>query len=386
MERQILHIDVNSFAVSVERVVDSRLRDRPVIVAYPEMDRSVVLSISNEARQTGIYRGMLLRQALRQCRDVAVIPPNEPLYSRAMGAMMKIVSRYTPIIEPAHYGHAYLDMTGTSRLFGLPQDVAHKIQGEIRSNVLLPTSLGIASNKLVSKIASEVIKPGGIEEVYYGNERQFIAPLKVYHLPSIGQPVKKQLLELNIRIIKEIADLTLPHLTMVFGRTGLKLFQAAQGIDPTPVFPPQQLPNIYEQKTLADDSNDVFLLRGVLFGLIEKVGRQLRKSSQTARKMTLEIYYADFREAAGQKRLPAATNMDRELFSVAEQLLKKILTRRIRVRKLAVRYFQLRPASGQISLFDNPERSNADRALNRAMDKIRQRFGEEAVRFSLGKN
>ena len=273
MERQILHIDVNSFAVSVERVVNSRLRSRPVVVAYPEMDRSVVLSISNEARQSGIYRGMLLCQALRQCRDVTVIPPNEPLYSRAMGAMMKIVSRYTPIIEPAHYGHAYLDMTGTSRLFGLPQDVAHKIQGEIRSNVLLPTSLGIASNKLVSKIASEVIKPGGIEEVDHGNERQFIAPLRVYHLPSIGQPVKKQLLELNIRIIKEIAELTLPHLTMVFGRTGLKLFQAAQGIDPTPVFPPQQLPNIYEQETLADDSNDVFLLRGVLFGLIEKVGR-----------------------------------------------------------------------------------------------------------------
>jgi len=386
MERQILHIDVNSFAVSVERVVNSRLRKRPVIIAYPEMDRSVVLSISNEARQAGIYRGMLLRQAFRQCRDIMVVPPNEPLYSRAMGAMMKIVSHYTPIIEPAHYGHAYLDMTGTSRLFGLPQNVAHKIQREIRSNVLLPTSLGIASNKLVSKIASEVIKPGTIEEVDHGSERQFIAPLKIYHLPSIGQSVKKQLSELNIRIIKEIADLSLSHLTMVFGRTGLKLHQAAQGIDRTPVFPPQQLPNIYEQQTLADDSNDIFLLRGALYGLIEKVGIQLRGSSQTARKMILEIYYADHREAAGQKRLPAATNMDRELFSVAEQLMKKILTRRIRVRKMAVRFFQLRPASGQMSLFENPEKNNSDRALNRAMDKIRQRFGEEAVRFSLGKN
>jgi len=357
-----------------------------VIVAYPEMDRSVVLSISNEARQAGIYRGMLLGQALRQCRDVAVIPPNEPLYSRAMGAMMKIVSRFTPIIEPAHYGHAYLDMTGTSRLYGLPQDFAHKIQREIRSNVLLPTSLGIASNKLVSKIASEVIKPGGIEEVYHGNERQFIAPLKIYHLPSVGQAVKKQLSELNIRIIKEITELSLPHLTMVFGRTGLDLFQAAQGIDRSPVFTPQQLPNIYEQETLADDTNDIFLLRSALYGLIEKVGRQLRQSSQTARKMMLEVYYADHREATGQKRLPAATNMDRELFFVAEQLMKKILTRRIRVRKLAVRYFQLRPASGQMSLFDEPKKNVSNRKLNLAMDKIRQRFGEEAVRFSLGKN
>ena len=384
MERQILHIDVNSFAVSVERVVNSRLRERPVIVAYPEMERSVVLSISNEARQAGIYRGMLLRQALRQCRDVTVIPPNEPLYSRAMGAMMKTISRFTPVIEPANYGHAYLDMTGTSRLFGLPRDVACKIQREIRSNVLLPTSLGIASNKLVSKIASEVINEGGIEQVQSGTERQFIAPLKIYHLPSIGQPVKKQLLELNIRIIKEIAELALPHLTMVFGRTGLKLHQAAQGIDHTPVFTPQQLPNIYEQQTLTEDTNDIFLLRGALYRLVEKVGSQLRQSSQTARKMMLEIYYADHREAAGQKRLPAATNMDRELFSVAEKLMRKILTRRIRVRKLAVRYFHLRPASAQMSFFDEPKNYDADRNLNRAMDKIRQRFGEEAVRFSLG--
>ena len=383
MERQILHIDVNSFAVSVERVVNSRLRERPVIVAYPEMERSVVLSISNEARQAGIYRGMLLRQALRQCRDVTVIPPNEPLYSRAMGAMMKIISRFTQVIEPANYGHAYLDMTGTSRLFGLPHDVAYKIQREIRSNLLLPTSLGIASNKLVSKIASEVINAGGIEQVPSGNECEFIAPLKIYHLPSIGQPVKKQLLELNIRIIKEIAELALPHLTMVFGRTGLKLHQAAQGIDHTPVFPPQQLPNIYEQQTLTEDTNDILLLRGALYRLVEKVGRQLRQSSQIARKMILEIYYADHREAAGQKRLPAATNMDRELFFVAEQLIKKILTRRIRVRKLAVRFFQLRPASGQMSLFENPEKNNSNRALNRAMDNIWQRFGEEAVRFVL---
>lgn len=386
MERQILHIDVNSFAVSVERVINSRLRNRPVIVAYPEMERSVVLSISIEARQAGIYRGMLLRQALRQCRDVTVIPPNEPLYSRAMGAMMKIMARFTPVIEAAHYGHAYLDMTGTSRLFGLAQDVAYKIQHEIRSNVLLPTSLGIASNKLVSKIASEVIKPGSIEEVDRGNEQQFIAPLKVFHLPSIGQLVKKQLSELNIRIIKQIAELSLPHLTMVFGRSGLKLFQAAQGIDPTPVFPPQQLPNIYEQQTLADDTNDIFLLRAVLYNLIEKVGRQLRRSSQAACKMMLEIYYADHRQAAGQKRLPAVTNMDRELFSVAEQLMKRILTRRIRVRKLAVRYFQLRPTSAQMSFFDKPKNDEADRNLNRAMDKIRQRFGDEAVRFSLGRN
>ncbi len=383
MERQILHIDVNSFAVSVERVVNAQLRNRPVIVAYPEMDRSVVLSLSLEARQAGIYRGMLLRQALRQCRQVTVIPPNEPLYSRAMVAILKIMSRFTPLIEPATYGRAYLDMTGTSRLFGLPQDVAFKIQRAICSTVYLPTSLGIASNKLVSKIASAVIAPGGIEQVPHGTEQTFMAPLKVFHLPAIDQPVKKQLLELNIQFIGEIAELSLSHLTLVFGRTGWKLFQAARGIDYTPVFPPQQFPNIYEQQTLAEDTNDIFLLRAALYRLIEKVGSQLRQSCQTARRVIVEIYYADHREAAGQTRLPIATNLDRELFFTVDQLLKKILTRRIRVRKLAVRYFDLRPVTGQLSLFDKPKSGNTNKNLNRAMDKIRQRFGENAVKFAL---
>jgi len=235
MERHIVHIDVNSFAVSVERVVNARLRDRPVIVSFPAMDRAVVQSTSLEARHAGIYRGMTLQKALRLCRDVTVIPPNEPLYSRAMRAMMNIVSQFTPITEPNNYGHAYLDISGTRRLFGISTDTAMKIQQEILSQLRLPTSLGVASNKMVSKIASEVSAPGGVQEVEWGAERQFIAPLKIHHLPWISQVVKKQLLDLNIRIIEQISDLSIPHLTMIFGRTGLKLHRAANGIDNNPV-------------------------------------------------------------------------------------------------------------------------------------------------------
>ncbi len=381
MERQILHIDVNSFAVSVERAVDAQLRNRPVIVAYPGIDRSVVLSTSLEARQAGIYRGMLLRQALRRCRDVIVIPPNEPLYSRAMQAMMKIVSQFTPLIEPVNYGHAYLDMTGTSRLFGVPMDMAVKIQREIGKQLALPTSLGVASNKLVSKIASEVTQPSSIEAVQYGYEQEFIAPLKIYHLPSIGQSVKKQLTELNIQIIRQLAELSLSHLVMAFGKTGWKLFQAARGLDHTPVFPPQHLPNVYEQITLSEDTNDFTLILGALFQLVEKAGRELRDQGLTARKMILEIYYTDHREALSQKRLPAATNLDHELFITAKGLLDKILTRRIRVRRLAVRFFQLKPISAQLSLFDNENEKQSRRRLNQALDELRRKFGEDVIKF-----
>lgn len=380
MERHIVHIDVNSFAVSVERVVNARLRDRPVIVSFPAMDRAVVQSTSLEARHAGIYRGMTLQKALRLCRDVTVIPPNEPLYSRAMQAMMKIVSQFTPITEPMNYGHAYLDITGTRRLFGITTDTAVKIQREIRSQLYLPTSLGLAGNKMVSKIASEVIVPGGVQQVEHGTERQFIAPLKVHHLPAIGQAVKKQLLDLNIRLIEQISSLSLPHLTMIFGRTGLKLHRAANGIDDTPVWPPQQLPNVYEQHTLAEDSNDLNVLRSVLFQMTERAGRRLRTSRQTARKLVLEIYYADHREASGQKRFPSATNADEDLFFVADELFKKILTRRIRVRKLAVRFFQLAPVSAQLSLFSEAPQTQKH-SLTSAIDRIRDRFGEDAVKF-----
>jgi len=382
MERQIIHIDVASFAITVERVVQVKLRNRPVIMANPTIDRSMVQAASQEARQAGIHPGMMLQSALRLCRDVTVIPPNEPLYGRAMRAMLNLISQFTPLIEPVSYGHAYLDMTGTTRLFGATVDAAAKIQREIQSQLLLPTSLGVASNKLVSKVASKVIRPKGIQEVQHGTEKNFIGPLEVHYLPAFDLSVKKQLLELNLRVIKEIASISLAHLIMVFRKNGLKLHKASHGIDNTPVFPPQQVPNIYEQTTLAEDTNDIHLLRGALYQLVEKVGRQLRQSCQAARTMMLEIYYSDHREAIGQKKLPAATNMDHELFLEAEELLNKILTRRIRVRKLAVRYFQLVPMPGQMSLFD-VKTNNTNQNLTNAIDQIRKRFGETSLKYAL---
>lgn len=382
MERQIIHIDVDSFAIAVERIRQSRLRDRPVVMADPMINRSVVQATSPEARHAGIYRGMLLQQARRLCRDITVIPPNEPLYSRAMRAMMKLLAQFTPLIEPANYGHAFLDMTGTTRLFGATRDAADRIQKTIQSQLLLPASLGVASNKLVSKVASKITSPSGLREVQHGTEEQFVAPLHVAYLPFFDQMIKNQLTELNIRWIKQIAELSLQHLTMVFGRQGLKLYQASHGIDHSPVLPPQQVPNIYEQITLAEDTNDMHVLRGILYQLVERIGRQLRQSFQTTQKMSLEIYYADRREAMGQKKLPLATNMDHELFATAEELFQKILTRRIRVRKLAVRFLQLSLLSRQVSLFDKPTNDKSQALIN-AIDRIRKKFGADSVKYTL---
>ncbi len=381
MERQIVHLAVDTFAITVERIVAARLRQRPVVVANPTLPRSMIQAASSEAQQAGIHRGMLLQQARRLCRDLTVIPPNEPLYSRAMQAILKLLQQFSPLVEPVQYGRLYLDLTGTARLFGSPREAAMKIQREFQTRLQLPTSLGVASNKLVSNVAAQVTRPIGIQEVEYGAEPYFISPLPVGYLPVVQQTIKSQLLELNLRLIKHIAALSLQHLTIVFGRTGLKLYQAAHAVDPTPVFPPQQLPNIYEQLTLLEDTNDLHLLRGALYQLVEKVGDRLRQSSQAARRMMLEIYYSDHREAMGQKKLPQATNLDQQLFAVAEQLLTTILTRRIRVRRLAVRYFQLTPAVKQMSLFDS-QVNDKNQNLTRAIDQIRQKFGVNSLKLA----
>lgn len=382
MERQIIHIDISSFAISVERIKNSQLRERPVIVAFPDIERSLVYATSCEARQAGIQRCMPLQLARKLCRDLIIVPPDHALYKRATQAMLKILTQFTPIIEPVEYGHAYMDMTGTTRLFGATKDAAAKVQREIQSRLRLESTLGVASNKLVSKIASAVIKPVSLEDVAHGTEEKFIGPQAVRYLPNIDQKIKQQLLDFNIKIIQEIAAIPLSHLNIAFGRMGIRLHQASHGIDNTPVRTPQRNPNVYEEQTLAEDSNDIQYLRGVLYRLIERAALRLRHNKRSAKKLSLEIYYSDRKNAFGQKTLPAPSNLEKELFVSAELLFKKILTRRTRVRKLAVRFFQLGPAAKQISLF--PSASEAKNyQLSQAIDQIRSKLGREAIQLAI---
>ena len=385
MERQIVHIDISSFAVSVERLKNSQLRNRPVVVAFPDMERSPVYAASAEARQAGIYRGISLQLARKLCRYIVIVPPNHVLYNRAMHAIQKILAQFTPCIEPVGYGHAYLDMTGTTRLFGPTKDAAAKMQREIQSRLRLESTLGLAGNKLVSKIASAVIKPVSLQDVAPGEERKFIAPLKVDYLPNINSKAKQQMLEFNIRFIKQIAEIPLPQLTTAFGRLGLRLHQASLGIDKTPVHTVQHFPNILEEQTLAEDSNDFGCLRRVLHFLVEKGSLRLRQSHRTAKKFSLQIEYSDHKTAFARKKLFTPINVEKELFNSAELLLKKILTRRTRVRKMAIRLFQLAPASKQLSFFTTTSDLKNER-LALAVDQIRGKFGGNAVRVAMGAN
>jgi DNA polymerase IV len=383
MEREIIHIDIATFAVAVERVVHPELRRRPVVVAPVGPSRSIVTALSPEAQEAGIRKGMILARALRRCRDVVVLPPNEPLYARASRALCQVLEGFSPVLEPAGYGQAYLDMTGTGRLFGPPRDAAWRAQKEIRQRLRLDAALGVAANKMVSRIAAVVTEPVGLQDVPAGDESAFLAPLPAPLLPGVGPKTQEQLLELNIRLIRELAAMRLEHLTLAFGRLGFMLHQRALGIDDTPVYPPRAVPAVEEETVLAEDSNDWDRLKGALCRLCERAGERLREWKQRAGRMEVRVRYSDYREAAGRAGLVPPLQSTALLTARAGRLLERTLARRTRVRSLHLRLTGLSSGPAQLDLFADPKPLRQAR-LESALDQLRCRYGTAAVVMSHG--
>ena len=383
MSRAVIHIDITDFYVAVERVLEPRLRQRPVAIAIETANRSLVYSASREAGQNGVYRGMPLSQAMKYCPELTVLPPNEDLYRRATKALLTILQQFTPVLEPLRFGHAYLDMTGSAKLFGSVVDAADRARREIRDRLRLEAAAGVAGNKLVSKVASDVITArdplAGLCDVRLGEERHFLSPLAVGFLPGVQKEVARQLDELNIRVIRELAGIQCEHLQMVFGRFGLLLYERSRGIDNRPVQPAKRAAEVVESETLAEDSNDRDRLRTILFRLLAAGTRTLRQKKLFTRQLVLQVRYSDYREEVGRVKCDPLQN-DWQLLQTAETLLTRTLTRRTRVRKLTLRLTDLCRSYRQLSLFDetpNPKWS----AAGQAMDKIRDRFGESAIAF-----
>ncbi len=378
MEREIIHVDIAAFAVAVERVVHPELKGRPVVIAPVGPSRSVVTALSKEAWEAGIRRGMILAKAVRYCRGVVVLPPNEPLYARASRAICKVLENFTPVLEPAGYGHAYLDITGTGRLLGPPRDAAWRAQQEIRRQLRLDASLGVATNKMVSKVASEVTKPVGLQDVPPGEESSFLSPLPVRLLPGVGAVTMQLLAELNIRVIRELAVMELEPLTLAFGRLGFVLRQRALGVDDTPVYPPRAVPVVDQERILAEDSNDDELLQGALFELCERAGECLRERRERAARLELRIRYSDYREDAGKEKLAPPLQSTAAIYARAGPLLRRILSRRTRVRGLYLRLAGLASGPVQMDLFNSPKPARQAK-LESALDLLRRRYGPAVI-------
>jgi DNA polymerase-4 len=383
MVRHIIHLHIPAFPIAVARVYRPELRDRPVAVAPPHSERALILSVSPEARQEGVFKGMPLGRAIKFCPDLTVLPPDPGLTEKAFRGLVRTAAHYTPLWEPSRPGHVYLDVTGTDRLWGRAKDTAGRLRREIKNRLSLSGAAGVAGNKMVSSIASRIMPSEGVLDVDHGQESRFVAPLRADVLPGIG-PLRRRMLleELNITLVREIAALEMGNLRLVFGRQACVIHQRAFGIDPTPVYPPPRKPRVAEEITLAMDDNDDERLLGTLYGLVERCSHRLRKRTLFPRKAGLMFRYADHVEIVRRINLPAGSFWDFDLYDPLEDLFLKACRRRVRVRFMRVWFQGFSAPTSQLSLFPAvPEGTGKNASVILALDRIREKYGDASIRY-----
>jgi DNA polymerase-4 len=384
MNRNILHLRVDGFPIAVERLRDSSLKGRPVVVCSRHSPRSLISSASTEARQEGVYEGMALTKALSRCRSLVVLPPDEGLYRKAAGEISGVLEMYSPLVESGHWGRFYVDMSGTQRLFGTMQDSAFRIRHGVRDSVGLISTLGIGSNKLVSGVAARVVEShGDLYEVPRGSEASFLAPFRVKFLPAVREKKDRNLLEeFNVHLVRQLAAFSVMQLTSVFGGRGVTLHRQALGIDERPVLPPASKPFILEEETLPEDTNDDAVLLAVLYGMMERSCRRMRAKGMMPRTVWLHLRHTDGVDVTRRLRLQTPVNIDGILFPQLESLYMKVSERRQRIRYLSLTFTDLILPCAQMALFPEPSSHPKAEALVTALDTIRRRFGETAIRWA----
>jgi DNA polymerase IV len=382
-ERSIIHINVADFAVAVERLVDRRLKERPVIIAHDTAVRATVYDMSEEAYQNGVRKGMSLQRALRYCRDAAVLPLHPFRYERAMLQLLKCALPYSPLIEKSDIdGHMFIDVTGTGRLFGPPPDIAWRIRKTIRANMGFDPIWSVAPNKLVAKVATRMVKPVGEYIVGAGEEARFMKPLPIHLVPGIEREDLKCFREFDLTRTGHVANLSMGQLYVMFGNRSHSLYNAVRGIDPSPVLPAgQKHPMVSVDRTFGNDTNTAASVESVLYRLVEKAGIDLRKRRLAARRIRIVLDYSDGRRMTRQATADPATANDFRLFAVAKTALKGVWKRRVRIRHLRLICHRLTYPPAQIALFSEheQEKKKSDNLIF-AFDSIRRRYGFNAIR------
>ncbi len=381
-ERSIIHLNIADFAVAVERAVDCRLKDRPVIIAPEGAARAAVYDMSEEAYRNGIRKGMALRRAVRLCRDARILPPHPDRYEHAMRSLLKQTLPYSPLIETGETdGHLFMDVSGTARLFGPPADVAWRLRGQVKNDLGLDPIWSVAPNKLVAKVATRLVKPDGEYIVGAGEEESLLAPLPIGLVPGIERDDLLRLREFNLTRVSQFTALSLEQLQIPFGARALFLYQIARGIDPSPVLAVgQKPPKVFADHEFGNDTNDRSCLESILYRLVEQIGDRLRRRRRAARRVAVILDYSDGMRCARQLTARPATANDLTLFQLARRTLMLAWTRRVRIRHIRLICDRLIFPPAQLELFANEQRKteNHDNLIV-AIDDIRHRFGNEAV-------
>ena len=383
-DRSIIHLNIADFAVAVERAVDCRLRNRPVIIAPEGAVRAAVYDMSQEAYLSGIRKGMALRRATRLCKDVRILPPHPDRYEHTMRALLKQALPYSPLIESGETdGHLFVDVTGSARLFGPPMDVAWRLRRQVKKDLGLDPIWSVAPNKLVAKVATRLVKPDGEYIVGSGEEEALLAPLPIGLVPGIERNDLLRLQEFNLSRVSHLTALNLAQLQIPFGTRARFLYEAARGIDPSPVLPVgQKPPQIIVDHEFGNDTNDKPTLESALYRLVEQAGDKLRRRRRAARRVAVILDYSDGMRCARQLAAKPATANDLTLFELARRTLRLAWTRRIRIRHIRLICDRLTFPPAQLGLFAAEQKQKEQRNnLIGAIDRIRQRFGNEAVQM-----
>jgi DNA polymerase-4 len=379
MDRRILHIDMDAFFASVEQVLHPELRGKPLIIGGDKQSRGVVCTASYEARPFGVHSGMPMAQARRLCPHAIFLKGSFEHYRAASERVRTILETVSPLVEMASIDEAYIDVTGSQRLFGGDDAIARYIKSEIRRQTQLPCTVAIAANKLVAKIAAGLAKPDGYRRVPPGEEAAFLRPLPLRKLPGAGPRTCAVLEGMGVLTIGALADLPVPTLMAAFGSTGYALHEAAHGRSNTVVEPESDPKSISRETTFEEDLLDWKRIERILIYLAERAAHALREAALETRCITLKVRYADFKTNTFARTLAEPTCLDGDIVRTLEELLPKARERRARVRLVGVALTSLSRNQHQLRLFEGKASGKWERVLE-SVDHIRGRHGFEVVR------
>jgi len=377
-KRQIIHLDLDTFFVSVERLMNSSLVGKPVIIGGTS-DRGVVSSCSYEARQFGVHSAMPMKMARNLCSDAIIVRGDMDTYTMYSGMVTDIIAEQAPLYEKASIDEHYIDITGMDRFFG-----SLKWTTELRERIMdhtgLPVSFGLSVNKTVSKIATGEAKPNGLLQIPKPEVQPFLAPLSIRKIPMVGKKAYELLRSMGVSKIATLSSIPPEMMERLMGKNGIVLWKKANGIDNTPVQQYSERKSISSESTFENDTIDIIRMKELISAKVERLAFDLRKKQKLTSCITVKIRYANFDTHTLQKRIPY-TAFDHVLIPAGLELFERLYQRRMLIRLVGIKFSHLVSGVQQLNMFeDTPEMVS----LYNAMDNIRLRYGKKAVRRAVG--
>jgi DNA polymerase-4 len=377
-DRHIAHFDLDAFFVSVETLRNPKFRGKPLLVGGGS-DRGVVAACSYEARKFGIHSAMPMKIARRLCPEAIIVRSDIEAYSKYSRLVTDVIKDTVPVFEKASIDEFYIDLTGMDKFFGCLQ-FTDQLKKKIYKQSGLPISWGLASNKLISKVATNEVKPNGQLEIPFGNEKSFLAPLSIIKIPGVGKETGYKLLKMGVETVKVLSEIPMEMMENLLGKSGIDLWRKANGIDETPVVPYHEQKSISTESTFQTDTIDTHFLHSQLVRMTEEIAFQLRQQNKLTGCVIVKVRYSNFETFTKQITIPY-TNADHVLLQTAKELFNKLYERRLLIRLLGIRFTHLIPGNYQISLFEDTQEMIK---LYQAIDSVKKRFGEKTLIRAVG--